>query len=133
MRNLLGHEKDDRYAHPDSQFAALVTGNSPSLLASSAPMSSSLTNARAHSKSATFQSLHGNKDLPQVGIASRSPSPAAMRMQRSRSSSEIASTIKPKINSLELYYSHFAGLQVIQENIVYLLQFVRPINDYYIL
>lgn len=111
MRNLLGRERDDRFANPDSQFAALLTGNSPSLLTSSVPMSSSLTNALILNKSVTFQYLHRTSERFSAG---RSPSQSAMQLKRNRSASEISS-IQPKINALELYYSHFSGLQVIFE------------------
>lgn len=102
MRSLLGHPHVAASSYSDQQFAAMVTGSIPTFATSTG---SNFNSALTLNKSASLSSSHNKRqgDL----VSSSSPS---LLLKRSRNTSE--ANLKPQLNALDLYYSHFSGLQV---------------------
>lgn len=110
MRGLLGHQGAASYLHSDKDFASLITGQHTPLISSSVPSKARIETPQPMMKSVTLTNLHRSIDKE-----SRTLSPTTtLKLKRSRSATDFNSD-HPKINSLELYYAHFSGLQVQHE------------------
>lgn len=107
MRSLLGlgSTNNHSYASADQEFAALVTGNLPKF---STP-----------SSSVELQSFSGHRStiIPSRSVHSidrnfeSTPLVAQHQLRKSRSTMSIRKET-PSLHALDLYYSHFSGLQV---------------------